>query len=196
MTRTTKPHTVETGPRQALKEVEVVNFRKTPSKYTADMPHRIFTMACLGLTVEQMADSTGVGVSTLKHWITNRQEVRESYERGRYDHDFGMEMVLRQKAMGYEYEETKHYSGVDSLGREWSRSVTQTVKVPPDTTALIFWHKNRNPARWKDSYNHQNTSTNVQVNNINMDLFDADEKKLLRSMAIKQLASTNVIDTE
>jgi hypothetical protein len=194
MTRST-PHTIETGPKKPLAEVEVMNFRRTPSKYTQDMPHRIFTMACLGLTLEQMADSTGVGLSTIKHWIQNRQEVREEYEKGKYSHDFGMEMVLRQKAMGYEYKETKNYSGTDSLGREWTRSVTQTIKVPPDTTALIFWHKNRNPHRWKDSYNHGNSGvTNVQVNNINMENFTPEEKKLARSMAIKQLEGMNVID--
>jgi hypothetical protein len=196
MTRTTKPHTVEAGPKRPLAEVEVVTFRRTPSKYTQDMPHRIFTMAVLGLSQEQMADSTGVGLNTIKNWITNREDCRLEYERGKYDHDFGMEMVLRKKAMGYEYEETKHYSGVDSLGREWTRSVTQTIKVAPCTTALIFWHKNRNPHRWKDSYNHAGSGTNVQINNINMDLFTPEEKILARSMAIKQLASTNVIDTE
>ena len=194
MTRTT-PHTVETSPKRPLQEVEVVNFRKTPSKYTQDMPMRIFTMATLGLTVEQMADSTGVSLSTIKHWIQNRQEVRAEYERGRYEHDYKVEMALKRKAEGYEYEETKHYSGVDSLGRAWSRSVTQTIRVEPDTPALKYWLSNRQPGRWRESYNHGTSgTTNVQVNNINMDSFSAEEKKLARSMAIKQLEGMNVID--
>lgn len=175
--------------------MQVINFSRTPSKYTEDMPERIYTMACLGLTIAQMADSTGVALSTMENWLQHREEVRLAFDKGKYDFDFGMEMTLRRKAMGYEYERTRHYSGVDSLGREWSRSVTETVRVEPCTTALIFWHKNRNPHRWKDSYNHQGGGTNIQVNNINMENFSTEEKKLARSMAIKQLEGMNVIDS-
>jgi hypothetical protein len=197
MERTTpiKPYATEASPKRPLAQVEVINFRQTPSKYTKDMPLRMYTMACLGLTVEQMANSTGVGFSTIKSWITNRKEVRTQYERGRLEHDFKMEMALKRKAEGYEYEETKKYSGVDSLGRPWSREVTQTIRVEPDTPALKYWLSNRQPERWRESYNHGTSgSTNVQINNINMENFSIEEKKLARSMAIKQLEGMNVID--
>ena len=197
MTRTTKanqPDEIVRGPRKPAREIEVVNYRRTPSKYTEDMPHRIYVMATLGLSIPQMADSTGVSPATVDNWLANRTEVRTAYDTGKYEHDFGMEMALKRKAEGYEYQETKHYSGVDSLGRVWSRSVTQIIKVPGDTTAMIFWLKNRSRHRWQES--HHNTSTNIQVNNINMENFTAEEKAMARSMAIKQLSSMNVIDSE
>jgi hypothetical protein len=189
MIRTTE----KKGPRRDLSQVKVVQFSRTPSKYSESMPQQIFTMACLGLTIQQMADSAGVGLSTLEKWLHEKPEIRRAYDEGKWEADFGMELALRRKAMGYEYERTKEYSGVDSIGRPWSRTVTETVRVEPDTTALIFWHKNRNPERWKDSYNHQGGGTNIQVNNINMELFSDEEKKLARSMAIKQLEGMNVI---
>ena len=194
MTRTT-PHNVETSAKTTLQAVSVLNFSRTPLKYTENVPKQIYVMATLGLTQTQMADSIGINLSTLQNWMLNRKGCRKAYEEGKYSSDFDVEVALRKKALGYEYEETKHYSGIDSLGRPWSRSVTQTIRVEGDVTAQKYWLANRSSERWRD-YSNKGVATNIQVNNINMDIFDEDERKLARSMAIKQLASTNVIDVE
>lgn len=150
------------------------------------MPKRIYTMACLGLTIAQIAESTGVMESTMDNWLAKYPEARAAYEKGKYSADFDVELALRKRALGYEYEEIKYYSGVDSLGRPWSREVRQIKRVEPDVTACIFWEKNRHPERWQDV--NSINATNIQVNNINFDLFTEEEQELARSMAIKQLS--------
>jgi len=190
---TRKPVGVEKGKRKDLSEVRVLTFSRTPSKFTERMPHQIYTMATLGLTLAQMADSLGIGQSTLGTWLQEKPECRAAYEQGKESFDMDIELALRQKALGYEYERTKHYSGVDSLGREWTRSVTETIRVEGDITAQKFWLSNRQPGRWRELSALGSGSTNIQVNNINMEDFTEEEKKLARSMAIKQLEGMNVI---
>ena len=192
MTRSTPKPEETRGPSRDLEPVKVMNFARTPSKYTETIPHQIFVMAGLGLTQAQMADSLGVSHATVANWLENRQECRQAYDEGKYSADFDVALALKRKATGYEYERTKIYTGVDSTGRPWSREVTETVRVEGDVTAQKFWLSNRQPEMWREASAQQH-GTNIQVNNINFDLFDEDEKKLARSMAIKQLEGTNVI---
>lgn len=182
----------ERGPSRELSEVKVLTYARTPSRYTEDMPKRIHTMAMLGLTIQQMADSSGIPVSTLREWLQNRPEIREAYETGKDSFDFDVMLALRRKALGYEYEREKTYTGVDSIGRPWSRTVTEVVRVEGDVTAQKFWLSNRQPEMWREGLN-AGSSTNIQVNNINMDNFSEEERQMVRSMAIKQLEGTNVI---
>ena len=172
MERTTPKPKETRGPSRDLEPVKVMTFARTPSKYTDRIPHQIFTMATLGLTQVQMADSLGVAHTTVHNWLQNRQECRQAYDEGKESADFDVELALRRKAMGYEYERTKTYTGVDSIGRPWSRTVTETVRVEGDVTAQKYWLANRQPERWRET-SAGNQGTNIQVNNINMDAFTA-----------------------
>jgi len=53
---------------------------------------------------------------------------------------------LLKRALGYTYEET---SNKYECGVLTERKVT-TKEVVPDTTAQIFWLKNRKPQEWRD----------------------------------------------
>ena len=60
--------------------------------------------------------------------------------------DIQVENALLKRALGYDYTEEKV-----EVSEKDGRKVTQTVKhVAPDTTAQIFWLKNRRPDRWRD----------------------------------------------
>ena len=62
--------------------------------------------------------------------------------------DRQVENALLKRALGYEYTEvTKEY--VPDVGK---MTVTKEVtkQVIPDTTAQIFWLKNRKPGDWRD----------------------------------------------
>lgn len=57
-----------------------------------------------------------------------------------------VELSLYQRARGFEYVEEKDDGEV----------ITKTKKyVPPDTTACIYWTKNRDPERWRDKFDHE-----------------------------------------
>lgn len=95
-----------------------------------------------GLTDEQIAKNMGIAPSTLYEWKKKSKEFSESLKKGKEVIDFEVENALLKRALGYEYEEETYENGI----------LTKKVKkqVPPDTTAQIFWLKNRKPNNWKD----------------------------------------------
>jgi hypothetical protein len=59
-----------------------------------------------------------------------------------------VERSLYQRANGYNYEAVKIFMPAN---REKPVVVPYIEHVPPDTTADIFWMKNRDPQHWRDS---------------------------------------------
>ena len=92
-----------------------------------------------GLTDEQIAHNMGIGTTTLYRWKEEYREIWESLKRGKEVVDRMVENALLKRALGYEYEEV---SEKYELGILTERKVTKK-QVVPDTTAQIFWLKNR-----------------------------------------------------
>ena len=99
-----------------------------------------------GLTDEQIAQNMVIGYSTLQTWKMKYQDIRDTLKRGKEVVDLQVENDLLKRALGYEYEEVseKYESGTLT-----EKKVTKK-QVVPDTTAQIFWLKNRRPDKWKD----------------------------------------------
>lgn len=66
--------------------------------------------------------------------------------------DAEVENALYKRAVGYTYNEVTRESVKDQATGEESLQVTKVVtkQVMPDTTAQIFWLKNRRPDRWRN----------------------------------------------
>lgn len=99
-----------------------------------------------GLTDEQIAKNIGIATSTFYEWKKKEIEFSEALKKGKEVIDFEVENALLKKALGYtitlnKQKVTKDGDVVD---------ITEEVHVPPDTTAQIFWLKNRKPNNWKD----------------------------------------------
>ena len=98
-----------------------------------------------GLTDEQIAKNLDITPSTLYEWKRRYSEISEALKKGKEVVDIEVENALLKRALGYSYEEKK----VDVS--EEGTKVTKTIKeVVPDTTAQIFWLKNRRPEQWRD----------------------------------------------
>lgn len=99
-----------------------------------------------GLTDEQLAEKMGCGVRTLYDWKERFPQISQALKKGKEVVDLQVENALLKRALGYEYiEERIEVSDKDG------RKVIQTTKtVPPDTTAQIFWLKNRRPDKWRE----------------------------------------------
>lgn len=104
-----------------------------------------------GLTDKQIAEQKiGVNESTLHRWKKTHPQVMQALKRGKEVVDRQVEKALLKNALGFEYEETKTYITVNPDGTK-SQRVEKIKKVQrPDTTAGIFWLKNRKPAEWRD----------------------------------------------
>lgn len=95
-----------------------------------------------GLIDEQIAQNIGIAASTLYEWKKQYPEISEALKKGKEVVDRQVENALLKRALGYEYDEiTTEY------GEETKRVTKQVV---PDTTAQIFWLKNRKPEQWRD----------------------------------------------
>lgn len=112
-----------------------------------------------GLTDEQIAHNMGVGYSTLQKWKNEHIDIRDTLKRGKEVVDRQVENALLKRALGYEYEEltyeqvpVKPFENDEGEIVEHILEVTKKVRkqVAPDTTAQIFWLKNRKPTEWRD----------------------------------------------
>lgn len=99
-----------------------------------------------GLTDEQIANNMGVRRETLYDWKKKHPNISNALKRGKEIVDIQVENALLKRALGYEYTEEKV-----EISEKDGKKVVQTVKhVAPDTTAQIFWLKNRRPEKWRD----------------------------------------------
>ncbi|HHX11950.1 MAG TPA: helix-turn-helix domain-containing protein [Clostridiales bacterium] len=98
-----------------------------------------------GLVDEQIAENIGIRRETLYAWKKRYPNVSNALKRGKEVIDRQVENALLKRALGYKYEEVKTEES------ELGTRITRTIKeVVPDTTAQIFWLKNRKPAEWRD----------------------------------------------
>ena len=99
-----------------------------------------------GLTDEQLAEKMGCGVRTLYDWKERFPPISQALKKGKEIVDIQVENALLKRALGYEYMEERV-----EISEKDGRKVIQTTKTAlPDTTALIFWLKNRRPDVWRD----------------------------------------------
>jgi hypothetical protein len=99
----------------------------------------------LGATDAELADLLGVSVRTISAWKTRHLDFRQALKGGKTEADDRVERALYHRAMGYSHEVEKPMVVDKDL-----RIVTYTEHLPPDTTACIFWLKNRKPEEWRD----------------------------------------------
>lgn len=104
-----------------------------------------------GLTDEQIAGNIGISRSTLNQWKDKYPDISDTLKRGKEVVDLQVENALLKRALGYEYEEV---SEKYESGTLIEKKVTKK-QVVPDTTAQIFWLKNRRPDKWKDKQDVQ-----------------------------------------
>lgn len=98
-----------------------------------------------GLTLDQIAAKCGVRRDTLWDWRGKYPDISNALKRGQEVVDVQVENALLKRALGYEYDETMVEHSPDGVKRRVTRKM-----VIPDTTAQIFWLKNRRPDVWRD----------------------------------------------
>lgn len=113
-----------------------------------------------GLTDEQIAKNIGINRTTLYDWKKKEVNIADALKKGKEVIDFEVENALLKRALGYEYEEETYENGI----------LTKKVKkqVPPDTTAQIFWLKNRKKEQWREKVEVVKTDEDLQ--NINKNI--------------------------
>lgn len=119
---------------------------------TDDGLTRITGWARDGLTDEQIAHNMGISASTLREWKHKYSALSAALKESKELVDRLVENALLKRALGYEYDEITEELRFDKKSGEMRMVETkrQRKKVAPDTTAQIFWLKNRKPDEWRD----------------------------------------------
>lgn len=107
-------------------------------------------LAMRGATMEQIAEEFEIAMSTLYEWRDKHPEFREALNSSREKADMGVERSLYERAMGGRSKETKKVIRVVDGQPVVERIEEVERELAPDTTACIFWLKNRNPKLWRD----------------------------------------------
>ena len=108
--------------------------------------------AKLGATDQELADYFGVDVRTLYRWKNTSAEFRQALKAGKEEADDRVERSLFERALGYERDEVD----IRVVSGEIVKTPIRKF-YPPDTTAAIFWLKNRKPAEWRDKVENVHT---------------------------------------
>lgn len=99
-----------------------------------------------GLTEEQIAKNIGISRQSLWKWKEKEVDILNALKKGKEVVDIEVENALLKRALGYTI--TLKEQKVDKDG--CIHDLEKDVHIPGDTTAQIFWLKNRKPDKWRD----------------------------------------------
>jgi len=117
-----------------------------PSKYDIVDLEQAKILAEKGFTDRDFADLYQVNIDTIYEWKKKHEEFSDTLKEGKAIADNKVERSLFERATGYSCPDTKFatHEGVITDTKEYIKH------YPPDTTAAIFWLKNRRPEQWRD----------------------------------------------
>ncbi|MGB0943677.1 MAG: hypothetical protein ACPGUE_14800 [Marinomonas sp.] len=115
------------------------------SKYKPEYDALAYNYCLLGATDKQLGSFFGVSEQTINTWKEKHPTFLESLNNGKVFADAEVAKSLHKRALGYEYVEEKQEDGTNG-----SKTTTINKHVAGDTTAAIFWLKNRQPTIWRD----------------------------------------------
>lgn len=121
-----------------------------PSSFKPEYIEQAQKLCALGATDEEMAGFFEVAVSTFYLWKNQHPEFSEALKSAKAAADDRVERSLYNRAVGYTFDSEKVFQFQGQV-------VRAPVKehVPPDTTAAIFWLKNRRSKEWRDVRQHE-----------------------------------------
>lgn len=140
-----------------------------------------------GLTDEQIAKNLGISKTSLYKYKEEHIELFELLKKGKEIIDYEVENALLKKALGFK-ETVKKAIKVKNVEYSNGRRLKETedvimvdeeIFVQPDTTAQIFWLKNRKPDKWRDKQVVESNNT-IEVKNPYEGLSTEELKKLIR----------------
>ena len=120
-----------------------------PSKFNPVKCLQAEKLCKLGATDKELADFFEVSEQTLNAWKKEYPDFLESLKKGKAQADAEVASKLFHRATGFEHPDV-HISNYQG-----EITVTSIIKhYAPDTTAAIFWLKNRRPDLWRDRVEH------------------------------------------
>lgn len=130
-----------------------------PSAYNEETARLIcqhaYKLCLLGATDKEVADFFAVSETTIDNWKLKHPEFLGSLNKGKQEADANVANKLYRRALGYKHKAVKMFNHQGVIVRE-----EYIEHYPPDTTAAIFWLKNRQSGKWRDKTDHEHSGPN------------------------------------
>lgn len=143
-----------------MEEKEKINLGGRPTKYLESFNKQAYKLCLLGATDKELADFFEVDEATINRWKTKYKGFCKSLKTGKTRADSIVAEKLFQRATGYEAPDFD----IKVIG---GRIVKTTLikHFPPDTTAAIFWLKNRQKEKWRDKqeFEHSTVDSGLSI---------------------------------
>lgn len=121
-----------------------------PSEWKDEYVEQAAKLCSLGATDDEMADFFGIHRATLYRWKLEYPEFCDAIKSAKEIADERVERSLYQKATGFDYTEEQAIKIKKAQYEEEVEVVEVRKHSPADTTAAIFWLKNRRAGEWRD----------------------------------------------
>jgi hypothetical protein len=124
---------------------DAVRPRGRPTAFKPEFVEQAEKLTKLGATDREIGSFFGVDERTITRWKHDNPAFLSALKRGKDVADKLVEKSLFRRATGYSHDAVKimQDEGIPVI-------VPYVEHLPPDTTACIFWLKNRKPKEWRD----------------------------------------------
>jgi transposase len=156
--------------------------RGRPTDFNPEYVRQAEKLCALGATDEEIADFFGVQTRTIYRWKAAHPEFSQAIKTAKELADERVERSLYQRACGYETDAVKIFMPASASKPVYAE---YKEKVAADTTAAIFWLKNRRKETWADTKDV----------NVNMSLSDQFEALLAEIHENRQKARLQVVES-
>lgn len=135
------------GMAKKLEKSEPAKKNGRPTRFKDEYKGRVVAMAEMGLTDVEIGKAFGVSQQTVNSWKHKFPLFLESLKKGKAVADQKVVQSLYHRALGYSHPDTHIINFKGEI------IITPIIKhYPPDTTACIFWLKNRDRENWRDKH--------------------------------------------
>lgn len=132
-------------------------------------------LCLLGAIDPEIASFFDVSLTTFQNWKRKNPELRDAMKAGKMAADAKVAKGLYQRAVGFTQQEVD----IRVVGGQVVQTI-YTKKYAPDTTAQIFWLKNRQPELWKDR-RERDMSVDDQIKLVELERAKYELAKLIAS---------------
>ena len=160
------------------------------SKYQPGFAKQTEKLCKLGATDQEIADFFEVRVSTIGNWKNDYPEFLEALKTGKAEPDERVTRSLYHKAIGYSYDAVKIFMPAGATEPVYA---PYREHVPPDTTACIFWLKNRRQQEWRDVHKHEHGQPQ-DFDNMPLPEFRAELERTAAACGIERSAIAHLLD--
>lgn len=152
-------------------------------KYNDQVSKQTYRLCLLGLTNQELAVAFGVSVKTIESWYKKHPTFKRACDLGRQQADAKVAESLYKRANGYSHPD------VHIAVFKGEVIVTPIVKhYPPDTTAAMFWLKNRQRDKWADVWRIEHSGS-IELEDVRNELseFSDEELDLLEKLGLQSV---------